>query len=344
MRNWRALSLLLVGMFFAFLPMIAAAQGLVPCDGIHCQACDLISLAQNVINFLLSLSIPLAIGLFAYAGVLYFTSATNPSNINKARGIFKNALIGMLIALGAYLIVNTILHAILKPEFSTGWNTVQCSSDEARAERMYQSIGQLFRETINGVIYGPARPSTVVQGTGGTSGGTNNGGTTNGGTGGGTTVGGTGSWWTGGSLGGGSVTSGGRGVSTCAPGNIACSVSTLVNFGLSLNEAAAMSCIAVTESTGDPYTHPSDTGACGLFQITNKTSAGNWRNPQYHGLGCSVATSCNDPFCNAQTAVIMFEYNGYQPWTGIKPDGTHWNPNAVKCVQTYDPQTTRRLR
>ena len=128
----------------------------------------------------------------------------------------------------------------------------------------------------------------------------------------------------------------GRAGALCADSNPACSVQALMNEGLTEVQARAMSCIAVTESSGNPNTPQSSTGACGTFQIT--TRPGNWSIPAFHGPGCSVNTPCNNARCNLQTAVLMFRARGYQPWTGVDPrTGKHWNPNAVACVNKYDP-------
>ena len=92
----------------------------------------------------------------------------------------------------------------------------------------------------------------------------------------------------------------------CSDANTACSPAVLQNAGFNQTQAITMSCIAMTESTGNPNSPDSSTGACGLFQITNKTSGSNWQNPKYHTGSCSTASSCNDPVCNTQTAQIMF--------------------------------------
>jgi hypothetical protein len=49
---------------------------------------------------------------FAYAGFLWVMSPTNPENRTKGRTIMLNAVIGFLIVLGAWLIVNTVLGAL----------------------------------------------------------------------------------------------------------------------------------------------------------------------------------------------------------------------------------------
>lgn len=117
-------------------------SGLVPCgfnpfspsntsdSATGCQACNLAQLIQNIITFAIGIAIPIAAALFAYAGFLYITSASNPGNISKAKGIFKDALVGFLIAVCAWLIINTLLHVIFNQgTFSSGnWFTIQCST------------------------------------------------------------------------------------------------------------------------------------------------------------------------------------------------------------------------
>ena len=125
---------------------------------------------------------------------------------------------------------------------------------------------------------------------------------------------------------------GGSGV-LCPESSPGCSVRALMSEGLNENQAKAMSCIAMTESTGNPNAVNRDSLACGLYQITNKTSRGNWRQPQYHRSPCSASTSCTNARCNMQTAVLMFRESGYQPW--VCPG---CNNKAQACVTRYDPR------
>lgn len=115
----------------------AASGGLVPCgtiDGNFCGMCDIVSLVQRVISFLIGLSIPIAVLLFAWAGILYFTSATSLKNVQRAHGIFKTTFIGFVITISAWLIINTILNAIVSKDFMNGgnWFKIDCSTAAPR--------------------------------------------------------------------------------------------------------------------------------------------------------------------------------------------------------------------
>lgn len=103
-----------------------AADGLVPCgtqlvdpaakgaDYISvaegCQFEHFIALAKNVMNFLLfTIAVPIAAISFAWAGWLYLSAAGNESKVQEAHRIFGYVVLGLCVALAAWLIVNAIV-------------------------------------------------------------------------------------------------------------------------------------------------------------------------------------------------------------------------------------------
>lgn len=117
-------------------------SGLIPCSGLDCQLCHLAALGQNIVNFLLGLSIPIAAAMFAYAGVLFFIYGSGIDKISQARKIFTTVGIGFLFIIGAWLGVQTILKAVLKDDVYRGWNTIQCLPSGARP--MNRTLGDLL--------------------------------------------------------------------------------------------------------------------------------------------------------------------------------------------------------
>lgn len=86
---------------------------LVPCSGLDCDFEQLMELVNNIIDFLLkTLALPLFALLFAYVGWLYMSSADDPGQRIKAKGILKSAVIGFIIAMAAFLIIKTILASL----------------------------------------------------------------------------------------------------------------------------------------------------------------------------------------------------------------------------------------
>lgn len=104
----------------ALAPFAALAQGLVPCTGVeNCDFNKFIELIQKVINFLLfSIAMPLAAIVFAWAGIMMLTAGGNEQKVTEAKEIFWWVFVGFIIALAAWLIVDTITEALLKSDYS----------------------------------------------------------------------------------------------------------------------------------------------------------------------------------------------------------------------------------
>jgi len=67
---------------------------------------------QNLLNFAVYLAIFFAVLIFAYAGFLWVTNPANPGNKEKGREALMNGVIGLVVVLGAWLIINTIIVAL----------------------------------------------------------------------------------------------------------------------------------------------------------------------------------------------------------------------------------------
>ncbi|MCI0542507.1 family 16 glycosylhydrolase [bacterium] len=75
-----------------------------------CQFADLIELIQRVMNYLLfAFAIPLAAIIFTYAGFLYLTAGGDTGKISRAHSIFLYVVVGLVVALAAWLIVKAIV-------------------------------------------------------------------------------------------------------------------------------------------------------------------------------------------------------------------------------------------
>ncbi len=321
---------------------VTSRNSLVPCGGpndpLGCDLCDLGQLMQNIINFMIAMSIPIAAAMFAYAGFLFVTGASNPEQINKARKVFSQVLIGFLIAISAWLVVQTMLSKIFDDTFWIGdnWNELKCiSQSTSNPGGGGRLIGTNFGDLINTIVPQPPPPTiNVISGTsyscsiGTYSPQTNS------------CVDADGKI-----IGAPSATqvqsipvgTGTRGYAQCPQGNPHCSTSILRAQGLSLAQANAASCIAFSENAG-LAAGCSGTGPCGAFQISQT----NWK--AYAPAGCAaadfggnIARAQNDGQCNMKTAVIMMGELGYQPWTGNHPGLPPWNPAARTCVSNYDP-------
>ncbi|MDQ5893583.1 MAG: hypothetical protein QG640_595 [Patescibacteria group bacterium] len=102
--------------------------GLVKCDGVvdknnpeevarnnECDFQDLMGMVNSIIQWIFMLSIPIFIGLFAYAGFLYMTPS--PGNREKSNKMLWAALKGFVIMLIAWFMVSTLLSWIVSDSF-----------------------------------------------------------------------------------------------------------------------------------------------------------------------------------------------------------------------------------
>lgn len=123
------------------------------CNGVSCQICNFASLGQKIINTIIGLSIPLAAVMFAWAGIMYFTSAASPSNIERAKGAFKVAFLGFLIAISAWLVFQTIAYFVLNEQQYRNWNDIQCVDTNLRpgtTDANSFNLGQILGNFIGG--------------------------------------------------------------------------------------------------------------------------------------------------------------------------------------------------
>ena len=87
---------------------------------------------DGIVDFVIALSIIIAVLLIVVGGIMYITSAGNPGRVGKAQSIITSTLIGLLIIFAAWLLVNTVFSFLNLSDFSlqfTGpgkWFMVNC--------------------------------------------------------------------------------------------------------------------------------------------------------------------------------------------------------------------------
>ena len=83
------------------------------CSGPDCSACNVVYLANGVITWLIGFAFLLFAVLFCIAGVRMVTSGGNSHTVEEAKGSFINAIVGLIIILSAWLIVDTIMRGLV---------------------------------------------------------------------------------------------------------------------------------------------------------------------------------------------------------------------------------------
>jgi hypothetical protein len=130
-------------MLLVALPLeLQAAERLVPCDGTDCSFCDLVVLGSRIINWFFGLVFVLFGVITFVAGFNLMTSGGNQTKLDDAKKKLSNAIIGLIIVFSAWLIVDTLMKAIV-PGGNVGdavnvdglgmWNTIECGIAEMAA-------------------------------------------------------------------------------------------------------------------------------------------------------------------------------------------------------------------
>ena len=113
-------------------PSISFAHGLVPCGGPGehpCTACDLLVLLQNLIQFGIKIAFLLVIVFVVYGGFRWLLSGGNEASIKAGQKIIIGSIIGLIIILSSWLIVNTVFWLIAQvggDNYTGTWNHIQC--------------------------------------------------------------------------------------------------------------------------------------------------------------------------------------------------------------------------
>ena len=85
--------------------------GLLGCSGIACNAlgfCGIVQAVLNLISFGISIAFFILLPIFfTWGGVVILTSQGNPGKIGEGKKILTGTLVGALLSLGGYLILQT---------------------------------------------------------------------------------------------------------------------------------------------------------------------------------------------------------------------------------------------
>ncbi len=122
---WALVLIIFVGPGLAF-----AAGGLVQVVPENCNdiggchsVCDLAKLAQNILTDGIYIAVFLSAVLFAWAGLKMLTSVANPGERTRAKEIFTNVAIGLVIILASWLLVDTVMRTLTGANYGP-WNSI----------------------------------------------------------------------------------------------------------------------------------------------------------------------------------------------------------------------------
>ena len=99
-----------------FLPALVMAQdsGLIPCGygDNPCDTSDVANFVNGLISFLIQMLGIIAAIVMVYAGFRLVTSGGNEGEATKAKELFTNVVIGIVIILAAWFVLDTIMKTL----------------------------------------------------------------------------------------------------------------------------------------------------------------------------------------------------------------------------------------
>ena len=115
-------------------------EGLVPCgydlnkDGEmqyyeNCQLCHFFVMGKGILDFVLEIIIIIAVLMFVYGGITFIIATGDPGKFSKGKDIIQAAVIGVVIILAAWIVVNTIFLLIGVADWTglrEGWFKIDC--------------------------------------------------------------------------------------------------------------------------------------------------------------------------------------------------------------------------
>lgn len=125
-QNMKKIKTVFVGMILGamfFIVPLSAKAAIITCGTGRemCTLCDIISGMKTIIDYLMKLSVGVALLAVTIGGVMYIVSAGDSGLIDQAKSTMKNAAIGFVIIFAGWLIINTTITYIgSKKDATTG--------------------------------------------------------------------------------------------------------------------------------------------------------------------------------------------------------------------------------
>ncbi|MDE2311950.1 MAG: TrbC/VirB2 family protein [Patescibacteria group bacterium] len=125
--NWLKVVEVVVAAAMLVMPLVAVHaqlqtnnQALCQGTGLNCQATNVNSLIKTVINWLLGIAFGIAVLFLIIGGFWYITSAGNEETAEKGKNTAINAIIGIVIIILSYVIVNVVANLVSSSGGNTG--------------------------------------------------------------------------------------------------------------------------------------------------------------------------------------------------------------------------------
>lgn len=138
-----------------WMPLVSFAQtgagseyDLVTCSGPDCNLCTAVDMVDNIVDLLFTLLSVAAVLVLVFAGFKLVVSAGNPGAMSAAKSMITSVIVGFIIVLSAWLIVDTVMKALISEDIDFGvWNEID-GQDCGSILQMQGGLEDEIRENI----------------------------------------------------------------------------------------------------------------------------------------------------------------------------------------------------
>jgi hypothetical protein len=108
-------------------PQAGGSGNFIPCSGTTCSACHFVALANKIIAWLIGILAIIFAAMMVWSGFRLVISGGNEAAKTAAKSSLTNAVVGILIVLGAWVLIDTIMKTLVKEDSGFGpWNSIPC--------------------------------------------------------------------------------------------------------------------------------------------------------------------------------------------------------------------------
>ncbi len=144
--------------YAATLPLLDPSFSVVPkeCQTCPCDYGGILQLIQNLMNAGVAIGIIAFVVVTTYAGASFMLNPTNPESRTKARSMLLNVVIGMVILLAAWLLVDFVMKVLYDNKNYGPWNSILAAQSggnciQARSPgKIPGLLGGIIGGTVNG--------------------------------------------------------------------------------------------------------------------------------------------------------------------------------------------------
>jgi hypothetical protein len=151
-------------------PLVSGAGQLVPCEGTDCNFCHIVDIVNRIVQWLIIISTLLVVMVMAVAGWRLITSGGDASAYEGAKKLFYNAVIGVVILLAAWTMIDTLAKILVRDEFQPlvfgPWNTLQCGGMTNQATELLTPLEGVELEVEDIQVQPPTSPVAISVGAG----------------------------------------------------------------------------------------------------------------------------------------------------------------------------------